>query len=273
MSQAPKAQWRTTAASTAAVAAALVLPSGAAFAATASDPSGLKAGGTSVGSGNQALLPLDLPADICGLAVTLVGSADAGCQGGAVVQSAPATASAANVGSASAAAGNSAASGNKVSAPVSAPVSVCGVSITIIGSARSSCEGGTEVVVKAAGPASRGGQANPNWPGNPGGPSGPTSPTSPTSTKSHRADDVGHETSSKHHKHYRHHEKHDAPDPRARDDANILTTSKTATPTSAVLASSVLPTTGANLAALLAGGAACVGLGGTGVVVARRRRG
>jgi LPXTG-motif cell wall-anchored protein len=39
----------------------------------------------------------------------------------------------------------------------------------------------------------------------------------------------------------------------------------------AVLASGVLPTTGANVAGLLAGGLACLGLGG-GVVVAGRRR-
>ena len=71
----------------AAVSAALALPGSVAYANT--NPPPLNAGDTSVAYGNQAQLSLNLPVDVCGLAIALLGSADAGCQGGATVGNPP----------------------------------------------------------------------------------------------------------------------------------------------------------------------------------------
>jgi hypothetical protein len=277
MSKTPRAKtaW---AAGTAAVAAALVLPGGAAFAAT--DSSGHNAGNTSVGSGNQVGLSLNLPVDICGLAVAILGTAESGCQGGAVAQGARVNGGT-SAGTSGTNTGNtSVASGNKVSVPVNAPVNVCGVSIAVLGSAQSGCQGGSTVVVKPVGPVKprRPGTppgtpgAPPGWPGNPGGPwpgnptwpGGPGWPSGPTSPG-------GGSTHHRHH-HHKRHEKHHTTTPH--QSTTTVTSSSTTTPkppaSTTVLTSSVLPTTGANIAGLLAGALACLGIG-AGVVVAERR--
>jgi hypothetical protein len=262
MSKAPRSKkaWPVAAAGTAAVAAALILPSGAAFAAT--DPSG----NTSVGSGNQGLLSLNLPVDICGLAVAVLGTAESGCQGGAVAQGAQVSGGSGASTNGTGANNTSVASGNKVSVPVSAPVNVCGVSLAILGSAQSGCQGGSSVIVKPApggGSGKPGKPGKPGWPGNPGGPSGPTSP--------------GHHHHKHHHKHHK--KSHttttttttttSTSQQGGKSGTTSTTTTKTPTVTG-VLASSVLPTTGANLAGLLAAALAFLGIG-AGVVVTERR--
>jgi LPXTG-motif cell wall-anchored protein len=247
----------------------LVLPSGSAYAAAGSNSNN-----KSVGSGNQVLLSLDIPADICGLAVAILGTAESGCQGGAGVQGAAIGGSGTGAGGTNT--GNtSVASGNKVSVPVRAPISVCGVSIAILGSARSGCQGGTGVVVKPVTPSGPGAPGSPGtpgtpgwpgtpgspgtpgWPGNPGGPSGPTWP--------------GH-----HHKHHQHHKCGETHHTTTSHHGSTTVTSASSTtpkaPTATgVLASSVLPTTGANLAGLLAAALAFLGLGAGVIFVGRRR--
>jgi ABC-type nickel/cobalt efflux system permease component RcnA len=273
------------AAGTAAVAAALVLPGGAAFAVT--NPTGVNTGNASVGSGNQVQAPLNLPADLCGLAVAVLGTAESSCQGGAVAQGAQLNGGTSADTTGTNKANTSVASGNKVSVPVSAPVNVCGLSIAILGSAQSGCEGGSNVIVKPVGPTgpgrpglpgkpgspgwpgkpgSPGWPGKPGWPGNPGGPSGPTCPCG----------------GSHHHKHHHHkgHGKKHHTTPTPTTTSHHTTTVVTSTtgrsttgkkpPSTAVLASSVLPTTGANIAGLAAAALACLGIG-TGVIVAGRR--
>jgi LPXTG-motif cell wall-anchored protein len=274
-----KAVWPTAAA----VAAALVLPGGAAFAAGSSKAN---AGSTSVGSGNQALLSLNLPADICGLAVAVLGSAEGSCQGGAVVQGASLSGGTSRTSTgakrAKSVGADSVASGNKVSVPVNAPVNVCGVSIAILGSAQSGCQGGSAVIVKQTGPTGSGkpgGPGSPGWPGGPGGPGGPGWPGNPGGPSGLGG---GHHGGHKGHKHHKRHEKHHTTTSTSHHGGTTTVTTQTKTPTStpaspktpgstAVLSSSVLPTTGANLAGMVAVGLACLGLG-TGVVVAGRRR-
>jgi LPXTG-motif cell wall-anchored protein len=257
-----KAVWPTAVASTAAVAAAFVLPGGAAFAASRS----VDVANTSVGSGNQALLSLNLPADICGLAIAVLGSAESSCQGGAMVQGdneAGTNGKNTDV--------TSVASGNKVSVPVNAPVTLCGVAIAILGPAQSGCQGGSNVIVKQAG-----GPGSPGWPGNPGGPSGPTGPGG-----GHHGDSR-HDRHHKNHGHHGHHKGHEKRHTSTSTNGGTTVIRVTANPPekpaksrppalTAVLTSSLLPTTGANLAGMVAVGLACLGLG-TGVVVAGRRR-
>jgi hypothetical protein len=298
MSKSPrtKTAW---AAGTAAVAAALVLPGGTAFA--AADSSGANVDNASVGSGNQVGLSLNLPADICGLAVAILGTAESGCQGGAVAQGAPVNGGT-SAGTSGKNAGNtSVASGNKVSAPVNAPVTVCGVSIAILGSAQSGCQGGSTVVVKPVGPIKSGRPGtpgnpgtpgypgNPGTPGNPGNPGTPGWPGAPITPPGWPSNPGGPwpggpswptPTSpgggATHHKHHhKRHEKHHKTTPhQGTTTVTSTSTSTTTTPkppaSTAVLASSVLPTTGANLAGLLAAALACLGIG-AGVVVAERR--
>lgn len=132
-----------------AMAAALALPSGAAYAQTDS----VNAGNASVGSGNQVQAPLNISADICGLAVALLGGAQSGCQGTATIAGGSgggAGPGASGTGNGTNAGNLSAGSGNKVSVPVSAPINVCGVSIALLGNANSSCQGTTSVIVHPA---------------------------------------------------------------------------------------------------------------------------
>ena len=76
-----KARWISAAISTAVLTAGFVLPAGAAF---ADGPSGNgNAGVLSLLSGNNVNAPLSAPVDVCGVAVALLGGANAGCEGGA----------------------------------------------------------------------------------------------------------------------------------------------------------------------------------------------
>lgn len=95
-------------------------------------------------SGNQAFAPVQAPIDICGNAVSVLGSSTAGCHGGAtatMTESGHATdlTSTGNVG-----VGN----GNQVYAPVQAPINVCGNSAAVLGSAVSGCKGGADATLK-----------------------------------------------------------------------------------------------------------------------------
>jgi len=75
-----KARWVSAAAGTAVLVAGLALPASAAFA----DPGPNGDGGVlSVLSGNDVNAPVSLPVDVCGVAVSLLGGANAGCAGGA----------------------------------------------------------------------------------------------------------------------------------------------------------------------------------------------
>src|SRR6202035_1682740 len=118
-----KARWVSAAAGAAVLVAGFALPASAAFA--GSGPNG-DSGVLSVLSGNDVNAPVSLPADVCGVAVSLLGAANAGCAGGAASNTVIS-----NGGGSGGGNGNagviSAGSGNTVNLPVSVPVSVCGV--------------------------------------------------------------------------------------------------------------------------------------------------
>jgi ChpA-C len=153
-----KARWISAAIGTAVLTAGFVLPASAAF---ADGPSGNgNAGVLSLLSGNDVNAPVSAPIDVCGVAVALLGGANAGCEGGAASNTV--IGDGATGGSNNGNAGDiSALSGNTVNAPVSVPVSVCGVSGAVAGFANSGCKGGaaSNTVIQGAGGGSDNGNA------------------------------------------------------------------------------------------------------------------
>jgi hypothetical protein len=135
-----KARWISAAIGTAVLTAGFVLPASAAF---ADGPSGNgNAGVLSLLSGNDVNAPVSAPIDVCGVAVALLGGANAGCEGGAASNTV--IGNGATGGSDNGNAGDiSALSGNNVNAPVSVPVSVCGVSVALAGFTNAGCQGGS----------------------------------------------------------------------------------------------------------------------------------
>ncbi|GIG02447.1 chaplin family protein [Catellatospora citrea] len=93
-----------------------------------------------IGSGNQIKLPVQAPINICGIAIGILGNANASCTGG----------SEANYGEDALATdwssfGNSGIlSGNQVLAPIQVPIDACGVGVGVLGSANAWCVGGSE---------------------------------------------------------------------------------------------------------------------------------
>jgi hypothetical protein len=153
-----KARWISAAIGTAVLTAGFVLPASAAFADGPSDNG--NAGVLSLLSGNDVNAPVSAPIDVCGVAVALLGGANAGCEGGAATNTV--IGDGAIGGSDNGNAGViSALSGNNVNAPVSVPVSVCGVSGAVAGFANSGCKGGaaSNTVIQGAGGGSDNGNA------------------------------------------------------------------------------------------------------------------
>ncbi|MFB4320091.1 chaplin family protein [Actinomadura sp. 21ATH] len=104
------------------------------------DPRPVAAGGRrtsgtdGVASGNQVDAPVSAPVNVCGNAVAIFGTADAGCREGALVPGGNGRGVTSGEGGVVA--------GNQVGAPVSAPVNVCGNAVAIFGTAEAKCEGG-----------------------------------------------------------------------------------------------------------------------------------
>lgn len=117
---------------TAGIAAAATALPATAFAATGPTTSGNGA----VASGNQVIIPINIPIDVCGNAVALLGGAAATCDGGASVTGTSHTGSQYTSGT------GSVLSGNQVTAPIKAPVDACG---NAVGNAKADCVGGAAV--------------------------------------------------------------------------------------------------------------------------------
>jgi hypothetical protein len=133
-----KTRWISAVASAAVLVAGFALPASAAV--TDGGGNG-NAGILSLLSGNDVNAPVSAPADVCGVAVALLGGANAGCQGGSASNTI--VADGGNSGGDNGNAGFAAVgSGNTVNAPISAPVDVCGIAAAVAGFANSSCLGG-----------------------------------------------------------------------------------------------------------------------------------
>jgi hypothetical protein len=114
-----------------------------------------------VGSGNTITAPVSVPVDVCGISGAVAGYANSHCKGGA-------TSTISGVG------GNShngnvmgnynvpVLSGNTVTAPISAPVNLCGISLALLGFSNSGCVGGSSSTISGVG----GGSHNGNVMGN-----------------------------------------------------------------------------------------------------------
>jgi hypothetical protein len=129
------ARWVSAAAGAALLTAGFAMPASAAVA----DGNG-NGGVLSVLSGNDVNAPVSAPVDLCGVALGLLGGANAGCQGGSSSTTVVGNGSGNGNGNAGVA---SIGSGNTVNTPISAPVNLCGVSAAVAGGANSGCKGGS----------------------------------------------------------------------------------------------------------------------------------
>jgi ChpA-C len=186
---------------------------------------GRTSGGHSVGGGNQVGVPVSVPVDVCGISAAGLGQASSGCQGGA------STGGAGGSGGGSTSGGGSIGGGNQVGVPIKAPVSVCGVSIGILGTGSSKCQGGSSTTPPP-------GHHHHHMPPPPPG-----------------------------HHHHHHHvppcHHHHAPPAHHHGGSGATVTSHKVPPSASVSGASSLPITGANFAGLLAlaGGAIAAGAG------------
>src|SRR5260370_8190417 len=155
-----KARWVSAGGGTAVLVAGFALPASVAFA--DSGPNG-DGGVLSILSGNDVNAPVSAPVNVCGIAVALLGGANAGCAGGA---SSSTTVNGSGSGGGSGGNGNAGSaaigSGNTVNAPVSAPVNTCGVSVADGGFSNSGCKGGSASDTTINGSGSGGGNGNGN---------------------------------------------------------------------------------------------------------------
>jgi hypothetical protein len=94
-----------------------------------------------LGNGNQVFAPIQAPVDVCGIAASVGGVANAECEGGSKAtipgsgrHAESAVTSKDNIG---------ALSGNQVLAPIQAPIDVCGNAASVGGVANAECEGGS----------------------------------------------------------------------------------------------------------------------------------
>jgi hypothetical protein len=162
-------RWLSATAGTAIIAATFALPAGVAYAAGPGNGNTTGVGNVSAGSGNTVNAPVSAPVDLCSISVGLLGFANSGCQGGAssTVTTDPGGSGSGN-GNVTGVGNGSLLSGNTVNAPVSAPVSICGVSAAGGGYANSHCAGGahsTTTIGSGAG-GSGGGNGNVEGVGN-----------------------------------------------------------------------------------------------------------
>jgi ChpA-C len=133
-----KARWVSAAAGTVVLVAGFAAPASAALA----DGGGNGNGGVlSVLSGNNVNAPVSLPVDVCGVAVGLLGGADAGCAGGAASNTDISNGGGGGNGNGNAGVA-SVGSGNTVNLPVSVPANVCGVAGSVAGFSNAHCQGG-----------------------------------------------------------------------------------------------------------------------------------
>ncbi|MCP2342927.1 chaplin family protein [Actinomadura rupiterrae] len=102
-------------------------------------------GRSGVLSGNQVNAPVSAPVNACGNAVAILGTAQAGCRGGATVSNGSGGGGQTTSGK------YGVGSGNQLNAPISAPVDACGNAIAIFGKADAGCRGGASVTNKGSG--------------------------------------------------------------------------------------------------------------------------
>jgi len=156
-----KVRWVSATAGAALVAATFALPgAGVAYASGNGNVTGN--GNISILSGNSITAPISAPVNLCGISLAVAGFSNAGCEGGS-------SSTISNVGDDSHngnTTGNrniSLGSGNTITAPVSAPVNVCGVSGAVGGFSNSGCKGGSSSTISNVGNDSHNGNTTGNF--------------------------------------------------------------------------------------------------------------
>lgn len=133
---------------TGALAAGALLAAGVAGPAHA-DTTAVSAGNNGILNGTQVYAPIQLPVNVCGNSVAVLGVAQAGCEGGSVAALNPewgwdhyqretTMVSAGN---------NGILNGTQIYAPIQAPVNVCGNAIGVLGVAQAGCAGGSSAPI------------------------------------------------------------------------------------------------------------------------------
>src|SRR5262249_44801420 len=104
-------------------------------------------GDSSVLGGNQVTAPITAPINACGNAVAVFGAAEAGCKGGSSVTTTGGSGTGGNTTSGR----SSVLGGNQVTAPITAPVDICGNAVAVFGHTFAGCKGGATVVTQEPG--------------------------------------------------------------------------------------------------------------------------
>ena len=108
-------------------------------------------GNVSTGSGNTVTAPISAPVNVCGVSGAVGGFANSHCKGGSTSNRVRAGGGGSDNGNVTGVGNVSTGSGNTVTAPVSAPVNLCGISLALLGFSNSGCEGGSTSTVSGAG--------------------------------------------------------------------------------------------------------------------------
>jgi hypothetical protein len=110
---------------------------------------GARTSGThSVAGGNQVQAPVNAPVEICGNAVAVLGRAGAGCEGRSEIHGGGYAPGGGTSGR------GSIGGGNQVTAPITAPIDVCGNAVAVLGRAYGSC-GADDCISMTSAPAPR----------------------------------------------------------------------------------------------------------------------
>jgi hypothetical protein len=156
-----KVRWVSATAGAALVAAMFALPG--ADAAYASDNGNTTGNGNvSVLSGNSITAPVSVPVNLCGISLAVAGFSNAGCEGGASSTISGVDGNSHN-GNTTGNRNISLGSGNTITAPISAPVNVCGVSGAVGGFSNSGCQGGSSSTISGVGGHSDNGNVTGNF--------------------------------------------------------------------------------------------------------------
>jgi len=219
-------------------------------------------GNGSIGGGNQVNAPISAPIDACGNSTAILGSAFAGCRGGASV-----TGHSSRGGVEETSGSASLLGGNQVTAPVGTPVSACGNSVAAGSEALSNCRG----VSKFGTPGTPGTPGNPGMPETPGTPGNPGMPGTPGTPG-----DLGTPGTPGAPGNPRTPGTPGTPGTSDRPGGTTSTSGSSPQTTTASLVGSssggLLPTTGADLAGMLVAGLGAIGAGAVSMVAIRRRR-
>src|SRR5688572_8225269 len=102
----------------------------------------ISADNTGILNGTQVFAPIQAPINLCGVAAAVLGTASAGCEGG----------SAADLNGLydvkMISAGNTGIlNGTQVFAPIQAPINICGVAASVLGTAEAGCKGGSSATL------------------------------------------------------------------------------------------------------------------------------